>query len=268
MKDFKEKMFASMRKHESNIVLNLDIMPSSLRPLPNGYTNERYMFELIDRLTPKLAAIKINSQHIFFELNKNELKKIVDNIHRYKGVAILDHKLADIGNTNLVAAHKIFSIGFDAVTIHPLIGHEDGVSVIIKEARKFNSGIISVSLMSHPGSKDFYYLKISDDEIVYKYFIKRSKEWDLDGIVIGATHTNELLEIAKFLKILKYEPIIISPGFGAQGGEFQSSHLKLNNLFPAVGRDIIYAFERNNLDIKNPVETALQRLEYYLKSAK
>ena len=75
--------------------------------------------------------------------------------------------------------------------------------------------------MSHPAAKDGYGLIVSPDdkankaEPLYIRFARHARLWDVDGVIVGATHPEKIKEIRA---VLGDGIPILSPGVGAQGG--------------------------------------------------
>jgi orotidine-5'-phosphate decarboxylase len=156
-------------------------------------------------------------------------------------LTIGDGKRGDIGNTAERYAKSLFTdFGFDAVTVNPLLGF-DSVEPFLTNPEK---GVFLLALTSNPGSRDFQRLKIGTIPL-YEKIVRAAKKWNMNhniGLVIGATHPNELLRVRKIVPDM---PILI-PGVGKQGGEVQSSircgcdkHGQLAVI--NVSRSIIYA---------------------------
>ena len=55
---------------------------------------------------------------------------------------------------------------------------------------------------------------------MYKIFAKRARNWDADGVIVGATYPEIIREVKK---ILGEEIPIISPGVGAQGASARNA---------------------------------------------
>ena len=65
-------------------------------------------------------------------------------------LAILDHKLNDIGSTNNSAMYWIKEMGFDAFTFSPFAGN---TKETVETAHMKDLGVIVLTLMSNPKAK-------------------------------------------------------------------------------------------------------------------
>nr|AIE93216.1 orotidine 5'-phosphate decarboxylase (pyrF) [uncultured marine thaumarchaeote AD1000_33_B07] len=59
-----------------------------------------------------------------FTIRKKEIVRINKIAHQYGLQTIADIKLNDIGNTNEIATKTLWSFGFDAVIVNPIMGIE------------------------------------------------------------------------------------------------------------------------------------------------
>jgi len=200
--------------------------------------------QAIDSAAPFVTAFKLNTQHFIYRFPTHKIEELVRKIHSHGVPVIADHKLADIGSSNSVAIYRIIErMGFDGITIHPIIGWEGGIDVISEQAKRSKAGLFSVIYMSHPGAKDFYDLEIRGKPL-YNLFLDQALERNLSGIVVGATRPEKLDEISRKILESKSRPIILTVGYGKQGGDFNaipSSALQLNFL-AFIGRSVLYSY--------------------------
>ncbi|MCP8308380.1 MAG: orotidine-5'-phosphate decarboxylase [archaeon] len=232
-KSFADRIIISSKEHFSRVVLALDIVANKRIQLI-----ERAL-SLLNKLSPHIAALKLN-YHLLLPLNLfTDVKRIVDNAHKYGLQVIADLKLNDIASTNLVACDYLWRAGFDAIIANPFIGYEEGLEPVIKRAHEINKGIILLAYMSHKGSKEGYGLTVIDknlkQEKIYELFVKRAIDWNADGIVVGSTDLDILSSIASRAK---GKLLTFSPGIGAQGGDAMKA-VKAGADFIIVGRSII-----------------------------
>ncbi|MFQ6011087.1 MAG: orotidine 5'-phosphate decarboxylase / HUMPS family protein, partial [Nitrososphaerales archaeon] len=187
---------------------------------------------------------KLNTQHFIYRFSVQRMKDIVKKIHGHGLPVIADHKLADIGSSNSAAIYRIIErIGFDGITVHPVTGWKDGIDVMSSLVGRSGAGLFSVIYMSHRGAKDFYEREIGGKPL-YKLFLEQALERNLTGVVVGATNTKRLDEISKMILQSKSNPVIMTVGYGKQGGELKEipkSALQLN-LLAFVGRSILYSY--------------------------
>ena len=74
-------------------------------------------------------------------------------------------------------------------------------------------------------------------EPLYIKFARQARLWDVDGIIVGATHPEKIQEIRT---VLGDEIPIISPGVGAQGGSARTA-IDAGANFVIVARSIVQA---------------------------
>ena len=203
-----------------------------------------FLDQAIDSAAPFVTAFKLNTQHFIYRFPAQKIEELVTKIHSHGVPVIADHKLADIGSSNSVAIYRIIErMGFDGITIHPIIGWEGGIDVISEQAKRSKAGLFSVIYMSHPGARDFYDQEIHGKPL-YDLFLDQALERNLSGIVIGATRSEKLDEISRKILQTKSRPIILTVGYGKQGGDFNeipSSALQLNFL-AFIGRSVLYSY--------------------------
>src|SRR5574342_196750 len=142
--------------HKSKIILANDLEHQSVEEL------ERTTIKNIKTLNEFLCAIKFNF-HLILPLGIKNLKKINKVAHDVGLQTIADIKLNDIGNTNMIAAERLWESGFDAIIVNPIMGPEN-LEELILSAHKRNNGIISLVHMSHPGAKLGYGLSVKANE--------------------------------------------------------------------------------------------------------
>src|SRR5574341_664522 len=142
----------------------------------------------IKTLNRFLCAIKFNF-HVILPLGIKQLEKINQAAHDVGLQTIADIKLNDIGNTNMVAAERLWESGFDAIIVNPIMGPENLENLIIS-SHKQNNGIISLVHMSHPGAKLGYGISIKPTSKklskLHELFLDWSYSLRTDGIVVGA----------------------------------------------------------------------------------
>ncbi len=218
--------------------------------LANDYDNsvsnlESITTKNIKTLNKYICGLKFNF-HLLLPLGSKELIRINKLAHTYGLQTIADIKLNDIGNTNKVTTEHLWSCGFDAVIVNPIMGLENLKKLTISAHRK-KKGIISLCHMSAPEARFSYEIQVKSqnrEKKLYEIFLDWALTQKVDGIICGAT----------FPKIIKYcrtkaknKLNIYSPGVGTQGGTVQET-LDAGSDFLIVGRTI--------LNSKNPSEMA------------
>jgi orotidine-5'-phosphate decarboxylase len=120
---------------------------------------------------------------------------------------------------------------------------EGGLDSVFEAALNRKRGIITLCYMSHPAAKDGYGLTIAPDDKVkkaeplYTRFARQARLWDVDGIIIGATHPEKIQEIRT---VLGDDIPILCPGVGAQGGSARAA-IDAGANFVIAARSIVEA---------------------------
>lgn len=135
--------------------------------------------------------------------------------------SIADAKRGDIGNTSEMYAKAFFQaessgMSFDSVTVAPYMG-TDSVKPFLKFENKW---AIILALTSNEGSKDFQFLPVAEETMLFEKVIQKAADWGTNNnimFVVGATRGES------FLTIRKHAPdhFLLVPGVGAQGGNLQ-----------------------------------------------
>jgi orotidine-5'-phosphate decarboxylase len=172
---------------------------------------------IIDATQDLVCAYKLNIA--FYEAlgmeGLQQFRKTLEHVPK-DVVKIVDAKRGDIGNTARMYAKSCFEyFGGDAVTASPYLGR-DSLQPFLDYEDKCT---FVLCLTSNPGSKDFQYL--SDGErTLYQLVAENVSRWNEKGtcgLVVGATHPEELKEVREIAPEL---PFLI-PGIGAQGGDVE-----------------------------------------------
>lgn len=178
-----------------------------LDPNPADSVTERLqtILEIVDATHEYAIAYKPNRQFLLgFSLD--EMQELTSTIHQYHKVAIIDHKLSDIGSSNRAALQWSAQEGYDFITVSPFPGN---LKETAEYAQETDIGIIALTLMSNPEAKwmlnGFYQQSALGAE---KY---------AQGIVIGTTdHITE--DVLEQIAYLAPTPFVLAPGLGKQGG--------------------------------------------------
>lgn len=225
------------------LCVGLDTDPEKIPPHILKQNDPVYQFNraIIDATHDLVAAYKPNLA--FYEALGNEgwfiLKKTVDYIPQ--GILkIGDAKRGDIGSTAIKYAKSLFELGFDVVTVNPYLGW-DSVGPFLHNEEK---GVFVLCLTSNPSSQDFQYCMV-EGRPFYQRVAEKVIEWNSNencGLVVGATHPEELIKIRETATDL---PFLI-PGIGAQGGKLESAVLGGTDSQGEMaivnsGRSILYA---------------------------
>ncbi len=225
MTKFKTRIHKSST--QSRIILANDYDTLDEKLVPHTIRN-------IKTLHKYLCAIKLNF-HLLLPLGKKEIARINKTAHQYGLQTIADVKLNDIGNTNEIATNALWSFGFDAVIVNPIMGLES-LKKIVTVAHRQDKGVIALCHMSAPEAKT----------PLYQLFLKWAISSKADGIIVGATFPRI---ISNCKKITGKKLNIYSPGIGTQGGKAKET-ISNGSDFLIVGRTI--------LNSKDPVNTVKQ----------
>ena len=214
---FEEKLKTAAGTNDSMVCVGLD--PDS-DYLPNGLkstTNPTLAFlkEIVEATKDLVCAYKPNFAFYGalgppgWEALAGVIQAIPDHIP-----IILDYKAGDIGNTAKKYAQMAYDqLGVDAVTVNPFMG-TDALQPFLSYKDRF---AFLLCLTSNEGSSDIQRLSTKDG-LVYQRIAHQAIEWQKIGpcgLVVGATHPNELSEIRA---IVPNMPFLI-PGVGSQGGD-------------------------------------------------
>jgi len=255
---------------EKNSVLCAGLDPADYwqaneNTMPEGVDKVDWSLDFIDKIAPYSAAVKINGKFVD-ELSGKEKKMLVDRIHQHGMVAIWDHKLPDIGNTNDSGFYHADNFGFDAVTYSPFPGNFEEAAV---QAHNRGMGVIGMCIMSnsqHFAEKNKlvditqdtagYHLedilemkhpKLGDRKYVPQFIqlAHDSAAYKWDGVVIGAPSPGNHVTLDEVARVKAYagdNMLVLMPGVGAQGGD-AAPILQMfgDNVIVNVGRAVLYA---------------------------
>jgi orotidine 5'-phosphate decarboxylase subfamily 2 len=216
---------------------------------------QQFSMEMIEAAGDYACAVKINSQYTLFALNFKRMQALTESIHNYGMLAILDHKLGDIGQSNDSALYWMQKCHFDAVTFSPYAGN---IREATEMAHERDIGIFVLDLMSNPEAEGFQKKCRFNKTPVYLRVAEEVKSAGSDGVVVGSTGHVREKDITEIRRTIGPEKIMLFPGVGAQGGDMAKvKQTGGKNILINVGRDIIYD--------KNPREKII---EYYEKLKK
>lgn len=176
--------------------------------------------QIIDSTHAFVAAYKPNAAFYEGAQGMSELARTMDYLHTTHPdiFTILDAKRGDIGNTNDAYVRVIFDeLGFDAVTLHPYMGHESLLPFLDRRDK------VSIILCrtSNPGAGELQDLPV-DGTPLYQVLAKKvSMEWNKNEncmLVVGATAPEEMRVIRSIVGDITF----LVPGIGAQGGDVQA----------------------------------------------
>jgi orotidine-5'-phosphate decarboxylase len=222
----KAEIFSQIKKKFSFLCVGLD---TDIKKIPSHLLEfEDPVFEfnrqIIDATAEFCVAYKINTA--FYEARGikgwQSLSKTLEYIPKDQ-FTIADAKRGDIGNTSELYATAFFDqessgLHFDALTVAPYMG-EDSVKPFLKFQNKW---VILLALTSNPGSFDFQYEVLKNEEKkFYERVLIQSLQWGNSEnmmYVVGATRGDMFKKIREIVP----DHFLLVPGIGAQGGELRS----------------------------------------------
>lgn len=229
----------TMREKKSNLCIGLDPRPETVQP----DTIYEFCADIVEKTSEHCFCYKPNTQYIM-PMGFSEIKKLNEYIHEKGCLSISDHKLSDIGSTNQAALYWLNKMGFDALTYSPFPGN---IKETVENARKYNLGVITLTLMSNPEA-DFFMKCTVQGKKGYEFIAEQIAKYKGLGAVIGATC--DVKDIERIHSLLT-DQLVLSPGVGAQGGGLDIVRIFKERTMVNVSRDVITH--------KNPEE----RAQYY-----
>ncbi len=219
---FTRKLSAAAYIRKSRLIVGLDLTADmTIKRKTEINRIEKEALRIVSLTAEHAVAFKFNRQLVLPLGLFSGVPKIIDAIHDLGLTAIMDCKINDIGNTNSWIARYYFEAGFDAVIVNPLVGWEGGLDSVFEMAKNQDRGVITLCYMSHPAADEGYGLYVATErnkkarEPLYLTFAQRAKNWQADGVIVGATYPEKIAEVRS---VLGSKIPIISPGIGAQGG--------------------------------------------------
>jgi orotidine-5'-phosphate decarboxylase len=237
---------------DKNSFININLDPALPKQRNNRVIPERFLskedadtllnfsFSIIEDVSDYCCSIKPNTQ--YFLGSFHILRELTKKIHEEGMLAILDHKLRDIGSTNESALFWISDMGFDAFTFSPFAGN---IETTVDTAHKRDLGVIVLALMSNPEAKEIMVETSIRKKPLYLYIAERAKASEADGCVVGLTNYVKAQYIKNFQAIVGDKVILLMQGIGPQGGKATSIKYVTNPLV-SLGRAVIYAEKPRN----------------------
>ena len=242
---FYEKYLNATKEKGSFININLDpALPKQRKEnvVPDRYVSKEdedtllnFSLDIIEQVSDYCCSIKPNTQ--YYLGHTGILKKIAKRIHHEGMLAILDHKLSDIGSTNHSALYWINEMDFDAFTFSPFAGNTQKT---VEKAHENNLGVIVLTLMSNPEAEKMMINTTIDGQPYYLHTAKTVKETEADGCVVGLTFFVEDEYIKNIQKVVGDKVVLLLQGIGPQGGQDNKIKYARNPLV-SLGRAVIYS---------------------------
>lgn len=247
-KMFFEKYENAVREKKSIININLDpalpeqrenfVIPKKYLAKDEIETLLNFSFDIIEDVSDYCCSVKPNTQ--YFLNDTGILGKIVDKIHDNGMIAILDHKLSDIGSTNDIALQWVSKMKFDALTFSPFAGN---IQTTVDGAHRKDLGVIVLTLMSNPEAELFMVNTKINGVATYQFIASEIKRTNADGCVVGLTGFVQEDYISNIQKSVGNNKVFLLQGIGPQGGsEADLSKVKLvTSPLVSLGREVIYS---------------------------
>ncbi len=242
---FYEKYLKATEEKRSIININLDPALPKQRTdntIPEKYFSKddaeallNFSLDIIEQVSDYSCSIKPNTQYY---LGHTEiLEKIVKKTHSEGMLAILDHKLSDIGASNGAALYWIRKMNFDAFTFSPFAGN---IKKTVEKAHENNLGVIVLTLMSNQEAEKMMINTSVNGEPYYLHTAKSVKKSEADGCVVGITCFVEDDYIKTIQQTTGDKVIFLLQGIGPQGGQANKIRNVYNPLV-SLGRAAIYS---------------------------
>lgn len=205
---------------------------------------------MVEATEGSAACFKLN---LGFYLNSyvaglRALQRTVTLIHDRGGLAILDGKFNDIGNSSEQYAHFAYEVvGADAVTVSPYLGHVDALEPFLRRSDK---GVFVLCHTSNKGARELQEQRIErvhgETPLYLEVATTVATEWNHNGncgLVMGATYPHQLAEAREYIG--GSVPFLV-PGIGKQQGDLEASvrssvNTQGEGAIFNISRDIIFA---------------------------
>ncbi len=242
MSDLRQKWAEAVERKSSLLCVGIDPSEAGQRSkqsLPAGINKVDWTIEIIDRVAPYTAAIKLNRNY-YKDVSRAEMQMMTTRMREHGMLSIDDTKLADIGDTNAAAIYHAVAEGYDSLTYAPFPGNTQGTA---EEAKRQKLGLIMLVLMSNPEYQVMKDISVKG-QAFYQFLAQEAVRCDVEGVVIGAPSAGNhitMQELDYLAERLKTQLILV-PGIGAQGGDIAPIlHRFGKRTMVNVGRGIIYA---------------------------
>lgn len=211
--NFRARMEAAAQRNHSLLCVGLD--PDATK-IPAGVSVRDFLVGIVEATADLVCAYKPNIA--FFEPEMEAgiatLREVMAAIPPEVPV-LLDAKRGDIGHTSEAYARAVFdSLGADAVTVSPYLGH-DGVEPFLRYADRHT---FLLCRTSNAGARDFQDLEVAPGTPLYLQVARTAVAWNTRGnvgLVVGATYPEEAARI----RAVAPDLLFLMPGVGAQQGE-------------------------------------------------
>ena len=249
---FSEALVNQIQNKKSYICIGLDPNFDGVKSIPkhlmeeNQHDSTKAILEfnksIIDKTHHITPIYKLQSAFYEKYFAYDAIKLTINHIHSYGGLAILDAKRNDIGNTAKAYAISVFdNYKADAVTINSYLGidgvkpfmeyEEKGIFALVKTSNK-SSGqfqdLFATKQDADPGQMTWDLSGTTTLKRNYVHMAELVNSWAQEskitkgysgmGAVVGATYPHELKELRRVMP----HSFILIPGYGAQGGSAEA----------------------------------------------
>jgi orotidine-5'-phosphate decarboxylase len=268
---WKEKLEGALRGRGSLLCVGLDTDMERFKD--SGMDQFAINREVIDSTAEFAAAYKLNAA--FYECEGIEgaraLERTFDHLRRNHPdvLTIYDAKRGDIGNTSKAYAKAAFDVlGADAITLNGYMG-KDAISPFQEYAEKLCFVLCRTSNRSSGEVQDL----LSPKDPLYMEMARLVTSWNDRGnlgLVVGATYPEEL---GRIRQLVGPDMPILVPGVGSQGGDLKKvlelgTNRDGGGILINVSRDIMFAFEKDNVGFQGLRSSAKKAAEAYLRRIK
>jgi orotidine-5'-phosphate decarboxylase len=246
---FSDALVKQIQNKKSYISIGLDPVFEGEKSIPkfmleqNQHDFTRAIFEfnraIIDKTQHITPVYKLQSAFYEKYFAFDAIKLTINHIHSLGGLAILDAKRNDIGNTAKAYAYSVFeNYKADAVTINAYLGidgvqpfmdyADKGIFVLVKTSNKSAGQFQDLFSIKHDSEPGALTIETPQNTVLKRNYVQMAElvnSWGLEsgitskgysnmGAVVGATYPTEL----KKLRTIMPNSFILIPGYGAQGG--------------------------------------------------
>ncbi len=211
---FFSRLLERARAADSLLCVGLDPHPEFLGE-PSAEAARSFCLKLVEATAEFACAFKPNSA--FFEVYGAQgwaaLRDVIAAVPDQIPV-ILDAKRGDIASSSRLYAKAAFeSLGADALTVSPYLGH-DSIEPFLEDPER---GAFLLCKTSNPDSDDIQMLG-GAEEPVYLSVARLAEQWNERnnvGLVVGATDPVAIAQVREAVPDLW----ILAPGVGPQGAD-------------------------------------------------
>ena len=165
---------------------------------------------------------------------------------------IADCKVSEMGRGAELAGKELFEeFLFDAFTLTPWFGYDT-----VKPYLSYKDKAVFVLCHdSNPSAVEIQDVKLQEGKLLYEYATELiCKKWNIKKNIFIEAGLTYPYQLKKIREISGDDMIILSVGFGPQGGRIENIrhglNSKANNLILSASRSIIFASQRKDFSIR------------------